>query len=268
MPQLWPDLHLQQWLHTGHGQRKRILSLFWGMLVLFSPKICKKWLLKLTRFRRMDVSWTQKKKTNFLVFVNLSMTFPVILTRGKAEGFSVTGNVCSQPWLCTTGALTVCFQLNFHSQLYSRTGPAPSQVTQRAGNGSRTALGLTECRDDFWEPRVGVVTGEIIPLSWSGWDRPWQWIPGVHPWEGMDDLVGSCPAFRDSTTDWVSLLFGGCARKSSFKPEGQQCSWPAAAPGIWVQRAGLHKIPDFLVMLQPKNRFSLNLTSLCVLNQE
>lgn len=80
-----------------------------------------------------------------------------------------------------------------------------------------------------------MVTGEILPLSWSGWDRPCQClhrIPRVHPWEGRDDLVGSCPVFKDSTRDRVSLLVWGlCSGSHPSKERDSGVPGPAALPG-------------------------------------
>lgn len=47
-----------------------------------------------------------------------------------------------------------------------------------------------------------------------------HWIPGVHPWEGMDDLVGSCPAFNASPRGWVSLLVWGLCSGSHPSNKG------------------------------------------------
>lgn len=39
-------------------------------------------------------------------------------------------------------------------------------------------------------------------------------LQGKNLWEGMDDLVGSTPTFKDNTKDRVSLIvWGGCAEE-------------------------------------------------------
>lgn len=61
-----------------------------------------------------------------------------------------------------------------------------------------------------------MVVGETPQLSWSGWDRPCQClhrIPRVHPWGGISDLVGSCPAFKDVPETGFPSMFGGCAQE-------------------------------------------------------
>lgn len=62
----------------------------------------------------MNVSQTQKKKTQILLFVNMSVTFPVILTQGKGSKdvklmhFLSLGMFAASPD-CTTGAFAACF---------------------------------------------------------------------------------------------------------------------------------------------------------------
>lgn len=77
-----------------------------------------------------------------------------------------------------------------------------------------------------------MVTGDILQLSWSGWDKPCQYlhrIPRVHPWEAMDGLVGSCPAFKDSTRARASLLVWGlCSGSHPSKERDSSVPDPAA----------------------------------------
>lgn len=79
-----------------------------------------------------------------------------------------------------------------------------------------------------------MVTGDILQLSWSGWDKPCQYlhrIPRVHPWEAMDGLVGSCPAFKDSTRARASLLVWGlCSGSHPSKERDSSVPDPAAVP--------------------------------------
>lgn len=174
----------------------------------------------------MDVSWTQKKKTNFPLFVNISMTFPVILTQGKGsedaklKGFLSQGMFAASPDSALQEHSQFVFNWIFTPQLYSRMGPAPSQVTQRAGNSSRTLL---------WVELSAVMLFGGLQWEWlqqrsfhchGGAGTGLHWIPGVHPWEGMDDLVGSCPAFNAGPRGWVSLLVWGLCSGSHPSNKG------------------------------------------------